>query len=290
MSFRIATINARGLATQGRSLLLCHLLRQHQVDIAFVQETNSFHLDQGQDLCLGYSAVVTPSVAISGSGLACVFGTGVVVLRQRVLWPGHIALAIIDVHGEEMTFINAHMAHDPHERLEQLELMAAAAIQEGAWVLGDFNIRENSSASVDALTALLDLATLVDVATQFDAAHLPTRVASHGDRIESSRLDRILVPPGFLDRVTTYTTSYYHPSNHRAVLLQLKNYDAHVPKIYGAPKVHKPNCPLRPIVNNRPSPTYALSKWLAQQLKIYQYFNDNEIVKTPMNSKKILLT
>ncbi|UYV73619.1 hypothetical protein LAZ67_11000067 [Cordylochernes scorpioides] len=64
------------------------------------------------------------------------------------------------------------------------------------------------------------------------------------------------------------------------VELQLKNYDAHVPNIYGAPKVHKPNCPLRPIVNNRPSPTYALAKWLAQQLKIYQYFNENEIVNS----------
>ncbi|UYV84375.1 hypothetical protein LAZ67_X001965 [Cordylochernes scorpioides] len=42
--------------------------------------------------------------------------------------------------------------------------------------------------------------------------------------------------------------------------------------------VHKPNCPLRPIENNRLSPTYALEKWLAQQLKIYQYFNENEIV------------
>ncbi|UYV78792.1 hypothetical protein LAZ67_16002791, partial [Cordylochernes scorpioides] len=64
------------------------------------------------------------------------------------------------------------------------------------------------------------------------------------------------------------------------LLTKLKNYDAHVPNIYGAPKVHKPNCPLRPIVNNRPSPTYALSKWLAQQLKIYQYFNENEIVNS----------
>ncbi|UYV64178.1 hypothetical protein LAZ67_2006971 [Cordylochernes scorpioides] len=64
------------------------------------------------------------------------------------------------------------------------------------------------------------------------------------------------------------------------LLTKLKNYDAHVPSIYGAPKVHKPNCPLRPIVNNRPSPTYALSKWLAQQLKIYQFFNDNEIVNS----------
>ncbi|UYV81560.1 hypothetical protein LAZ67_20001544 [Cordylochernes scorpioides] len=66
----------------------------------------------------------------------------------------------------------------------------------------------------------------------------------------------------------------------RTLLTKLKNYDAHVPNIYGAPKVHKPNCPLRPIVNNRPSPTYALSKWLAQQLKIYQYFNENEIVNS----------
>ncbi|UYV68152.1 TIGD1 [Cordylochernes scorpioides] len=110
-------------------------------------------------------AVVTPPAAISDSGLACVFGPGVAVLRQRVLWPGHVALAVIDVHGEEMTFINVYLTHDSHERLEQLELMAAAAIQKGAW----------------AFTVLLDLATLVDVATQFDAAHLPTRVASHGD-------------------------------------------------------------------------------------------------------------
>ncbi|UYV63863.1 hypothetical protein LAZ67_2005849 [Cordylochernes scorpioides] len=36
------------------------------------------------------------------------------------------------------------------------------------------------------------------------------------------------------------------------LLTKLKNYYAHVPNIYGAPKVHKPNCPLRPIVNNRP--------------------------------------
>ncbi|UYV83452.1 hypothetical protein LAZ67_23001073 [Cordylochernes scorpioides] len=72
--------------------------------------------------------------------------------------------------------------------------------------------------------------------------------------------------------------------------LRLKNYDAHVPNTYGAPKVHKPNCPLRPIVNNRPSPTYALAKWLAQQLKIYQYFNEKMKLLTPMNLKKILLT
>ncbi|UYV63185.1 hypothetical protein LAZ67_2003377, partial [Cordylochernes scorpioides] len=185
-------------------------------------ETNAFHLDSRQDLCLGYNTVVlTHHVVIPGSGLACVLRPGVAVLRQRVLWPGHIALAVIDVHGKEMTIINAHLAHDPRERLEQLELLAATAIQEGAWVPGDLNIREPSSSSADALAALLDLAALVDVATQFDAAHLPTRVASRGDQIESSRLDRILVPAGVLDRVTIYATSHYHLSDHHLVLLQV---------------------------------------------------------------------
>ncbi|UYV79912.1 hypothetical protein LAZ67_18001028, partial [Cordylochernes scorpioides] len=227
MSFRIASINAQGLATRGRSLALCHLLRQHRVDIAFVQETNAFHLGSDQDLCLGYSAVVLAHpVAISGSGLACVFGPGVAVLQQRILWPGHIALATIDVRGEEMTAIAVHLAHEPRERNRQLELLAATAAQEeegACWIIGDFNIRDrgpSSSSSSDALAALLDLATLVDMATQFDAAHLPTRVAMHGDQVESNRLDRILVPAGVLDRVSIYATSHYHLSDHRLVLLQ----------------------------------------------------------------------
>ncbi|UYV66781.1 K02A2.6-like, partial [Cordylochernes scorpioides] len=202
--------------------LAVHPAADSTVQRVLRRETKAFHLDSRQDLCLGYNAVVlTHPVAIPGSGLASVFGPGVAVLRQRVLWPGHIALAVIDVHGEEMTIINAHLAHRPRERLEQLELLAATAIQEGAWVLGDLNIREPSSSSADALAALLDLAALVDVATQFDAAHLPTRVASRGDQIESSRLDRILVPAGFLDRVTTYAASHYHLSDHRLVLPQV---------------------------------------------------------------------
>ncbi|UYV75895.1 hypothetical protein LAZ67_13001701 [Cordylochernes scorpioides] len=157
MNHRVATINARGLATRGRSLALCHLLRQHHVDIAFVQETNAFHLGSGQDLCLGYSAVILAHpVAISGSGLACVFGPGVAVLQQRILWPGHIALATIDVHGEEMTAIAVHLAHEPRERNRQLELLAATAAQEeegACWIIGDFNIRDrgpSSSSSSDA--------------------------------------------------------------------------------------------------------------------------------------------
>ncbi|UYV64953.1 hypothetical protein LAZ67_3002555 [Cordylochernes scorpioides] len=56
---------------------------------------------------------------------------------------------------------------------------------------------------------------------QFDAAHLPTRVARHGDQVESSRLDRILVPAEVLDRVSIYATSHYYLSDHRLVLLQV---------------------------------------------------------------------
>ncbi|UYV67564.1 hypothetical protein LAZ67_5001228 [Cordylochernes scorpioides] len=193
------------------------------------KETNAFHLGSGQDLCLGYGAVVLAHpVAISGSVLACVFGPGVAVLQQRILWPGHIALATIDVHGEKMTAIAVHLAHEPRERNQQLELLAATAAQEeegACWIIGDFNIRDrgpsSSSSSSDALAALLDLAALVDVATQFDAAHLPTRVSMHGDQVESNRLDRILVPAGVLDRVSTYATSHYHLSDHRLVLLQV---------------------------------------------------------------------
>ncbi|UYV75015.1 hypothetical protein LAZ67_12002100 [Cordylochernes scorpioides] len=55
--------------------------------------------------------------------------------------------------------------------------------------------------------------------SQFDAAHLPTRVARHGDQVESSRLDWILVPAGVLDRASIYATSHYHLSDHRLVLL-----------------------------------------------------------------------
>ena len=40
----------------------------------------------------------------------------------------------------------------------------------------------------------------------------------------------------------------------------LKSSDAHAPRLYGQPKVHKPDIPLRPIVSFIGSPTYALSK------------------------------
>ncbi len=42
---------------------------------------------------------------------------------------------------------------------------------------------------------------------------------------------------------------------------------AQTPKIYGLPKIHKENTPLRPIVSFCSSPTYELSKYLAKILK-----------------------
>ncbi|CAB4012864.1 Hypothetical predicted protein [Paramuricea clavata] len=42
---------------------------------------------------------------------------------------------------------------------------------------------------------------------------------------------------------------------------------AQAPKLYGLPKIHKENTPMRPIVSFCSSPTYELSKYLARILK-----------------------
>jgi len=46
----------------------------------------------------------------------------------------------------------------------------------------------------------------------------------------------------------------------------LKSSDANAPSLYGQPKVHKPDIPLRPIVSFIGSPTYALSKKIVNLL------------------------
>ena len=46
----------------------------------------------------------------------------------------------------------------------------------------------------------------------------------------------------------------------------LTRYDSISPKIYGLPKIHKPNAPLRPIVSCVKFPTYYLSTFLANIL------------------------
>ncbi|UYV75157.1 hypothetical protein LAZ67_12002693 [Cordylochernes scorpioides] len=168
-------------------------------------ETNVSSLDFIQDLCLGYRAIIVSPAALRGSGLACLFAPGVAVLRQCVLWPGNISIVSIDVRGQEVRVINCHLTHIPRERLEQLESIKAAAIQEDTWVVGDLNIDDQStsdtaSGSVEALTELMEQ-TALDVATLFDAAHLPTRVASCRRRVDTARLDRSLLPSRLLERL-----------------------------------------------------------------------------------------
>ena len=40
-----------------------------------------------------------------------------------------------------------------------------------------------------------------------------------------------------------------------------------VPKLYGLPKIHKPNAPMRPVLAMTGSPTHGLARWLAGRLK-----------------------
>lgn len=47
----------------------------------------------------------------------------------------------------------------------------------------------------------------------------------------------------------------------------LKPKESHPPRLYGLPKIHKTNIPLRPIVSAINSPTYRLARYLASELK-----------------------
>ncbi|XP_064464684.1 uncharacterized protein LOC135375987 [Ornithodoros turicata] len=49
-----------------------------------------------------------------------------------------------------------------------------------------------------------------------------------------------------------------------ATYRRLFSSDGSAPRIYGLPKIHKPGCPLRPIVSFIGSPTYNLSKYLVE--------------------------
>ncbi|UYV74227.1 hypothetical protein LAZ67_11002528 [Cordylochernes scorpioides] len=226
MNFRVATLNTRGIAALRRRIQLCCFLKEHEIDICFLQETNVMSLDDVGDLCHGYNAVVVPSTTTVGSGLACVFAAGVVVHRQHILWSGKMAVIDLTVRGVSMTCVNAHVSHAPEERCRQLQIIAVLAREQGAWILGDLNIsvesaKDMASGSAKALAELLDQADLVDIATFFDAALEHTRVATIGSRVDARRLDRILLPSGFCDRVTQYQTIDYAYSDHRAVLIQV---------------------------------------------------------------------
>jgi len=52
------------------------------------------------------------------------------------------------------------------------------------------------------------------------------------------------------------------------------------PKLYGLPKLHKPNIPMRPIVSFCGSPTYQLSKYLTIVLKPLTYQSRHRLQST----------
>ena len=52
-------------------------------------------------------------------------------------------------------------------------------------------------------------------------------------------------------------------------ILSFKSFLPSLPYAYGLPKLHKPNCPLRPIISNVNAPAYKLSKTLASILSPY---------------------
>ena len=50
---------------------------------------------------------------------------------------------------------------------------------------------------------------------------------------------------------------------------QLKKFNSRLPSLpymYGLPKIHKENCPYRPIISNVNAPSYKLAKWVSKQL------------------------
>ncbi|UYV72329.1 hypothetical protein LAZ67_9002668 [Cordylochernes scorpioides] len=183
-----------------------------------VHRDNLLALNNVRDFSLGYSAVFAPTSTSRGSGLAVVVAPGVTVLWHRVLWPGKIAIASINIRGLE------------------IRVIAEEAIREDAWALDDFNISEESSSS-GAAEALADLLDLVDTPIIFNVAHVPTKVASYGSRVDAARLDRLLIPSRLSGRVTCYWTLEYSYSDHRAILIQVGDPSSpSAPSIYGLPR------------------------------------------------------
>ena len=64
-----------------------------------------------------------------------------------------------------------------------------------------------------------------------------------------------------------------------SVINRLSPTNCSLPKLYGLPKIHKPNVPLRPILSMTNSPTYNLAKWLANLLKPVQEAVSHYVVK-----------
>ena len=76
-------------------------------------------------------------------------------------------------------------------------------------------------------------------------------------------------------RITKEIYNYLTPSNCRT------------PRFYGLPKIHKPNMPLRPIVDFRHSPTYNLAKYLSNLLKKLTIEHPSSLVNSYQFIEKI---
>ncbi|XP_022814534.1 uncharacterized protein LOC111348226 [Spodoptera litura] len=68
-------------------------------------------------------------------------------------------------------------------------------------------------------------------------------------------------------RVTTKTIKLLQSLSDKELVARLRPQNPTPPKIYGLPKIHKPNWPLRPIVSQIDAPTYNLSRHLATILQ-----------------------
>ena len=67
----------------------------------------------------------------------------------------------------------------------------------------------------------------------------------------------------------------------------LKPIDSPATRFYGQPKIHKPGVPLRPNVSYSGSPLYNLNKYIANILKAYVKFENNNAKNSTTFSKYI---
>ena len=93
---------------------------------------------------------------------------------------------------------------------------------------------------------------------------------------QKNRLIKIMRSMKTEDRLEDHTYKKMYPTR------------ASSPKLYGVPKIHKRNIPLRPIVSSQGSVTYGVAKELARILKpltvntIHQVNNSNEFAEDIM--------
>jgi hypothetical protein len=85
---------------------------------------------------------------------------------------------------------------------------------------------------------------------------------------------------GPTNKIERQTTSLIKKSDiPEEVAKKLMPHASALPRLYGLPKIHKKDIPLRPTVNCIASPTYALAKYLAGLLSPFVGQSDHHIKK-----------